>query len=411
MNSYNLTSKGEHVRIGNWQEELALKENTGIRFYPNPKDRALSTITQERCITHTDQLKPKDYQSTLRNTIGDPTLHPEYKKERSVLGPRQRRLEEEMRLSVEREFEEKATALFAETRKVDYESTTQAGYLHPPFRRSVDPKGAVDRIATKNANYSTDQAITYYSHVVDTPGLKANFPTTFVGSSNPFKKHCPFTTRADLAVYSRRAETHERPKTLPTLRDHRTLSELRERLIEATMRIEYESTAHLDGRAIRSIISLIWSKGSGVESVSLDELQDMISSVHPGFALTMEERRAISVTFDLWNEDLVSLLEFTHHMRRTPAPRRLELIDMCFVHVDASGSGTISYETIKEKMDSGSAEIEHLRALLKAFSYSTGDEFGITVDDFFDYYIDISNEIGDDNKKFEKLLIDTWGKF
>ena len=46
MIQYNQTSKSQHVRIGNWFEELKLKEDTGERYFPPQQDKKSTLLSK-----------------------------------------------------------------------------------------------------------------------------------------------------------------------------------------------------------------------------------------------------------------------------------------------------------------------------------------------------------------------------
>ena len=411
-NSYNLTSKGESVRIGNWFEELKLKEDTGIRFYPSPTDRKTSLLTQERCITHTDQQHPRDYSSTTRDTIVRPDVHHNSEQNSSKLGPRQKRFEEKLRAQIEDEFKQKEQHDFTETRKINYQSTTQAGYLHPAFETGVNDKGNSSYIPTKNTNYSTDSAVTYYSHVIANQGMKANFPTTFVGASNPFKKNCAFSADPESEVFTRKAETNERPRPLPSLGEHRSLIGFRGRLLSSS-RIAVDAakgttTVHLDGQAVRSIIETIWAGSGGSAFIELGQLERTLSDAYDSFSISHSEREAMLAAYDLRSDGQISLVELTHLVRGTPSPRRLELIDLYFSALCSPDTESIEFSKILSRMNANSES--YLQSLMEVLNISEDNQGSISADDFFDYYIDVSNEVGDKNRVFEDILLRTWGQ-
>jgi hypothetical protein len=127
------------VREGNWQEELVLKQTTGCRFYPSPQDRTNSLLTTVRCISHTDQMLPKDYKSTLQTDIQDPTKHKDYAlMVRKDIGPRKMRMDQAIRAQVESEFAEKNAAAYTQSRQVDYTTTMGRSLERPGFIPFLD---------------------------------------------------------------------------------------------------------------------------------------------------------------------------------------------------------------------------------------------------------------------------------
>ena len=119
--TYNLAGSG-NVRIGNWFEEQRLEKETGIRFAPDPQDRASSLMTKDRCIIHTEQTLPKDYVSTMSVEIIDPKTHPTYLPPTASVGPRRLAMEQRMKQEISDDFKQKDLDAFNETRVTDYSS-------------------------------------------------------------------------------------------------------------------------------------------------------------------------------------------------------------------------------------------------------------------------------------------------
>ena len=58
----------DQIRLGNWQEELALKETTGFNRGPKPGDSQFRGSYAQRVIEHTERTEPADYKSTAHGT-------------------------------------------------------------------------------------------------------------------------------------------------------------------------------------------------------------------------------------------------------------------------------------------------------------------------------------------------------
>jgi hypothetical protein len=416
MSSYNLSTKGENVRIGNWFEEIRLKEDTGIRFYPGPKDKKGSLLTQSRCITHTEHTKPKDYSSNTRDTIIDPRSHSDYRASQSSLGPRARRLENDIRREIDEEHKAKEKDDFTETRRINYSTASKESFGISSFVPSLKENDPNLRIPTKTSNYSTDPAVTYYSHSVNTSGSHINFPATFVGSTNPFKKSAAFSADIRRENVAKRTETNERPKPLPTLLEFRTMNDFRGRLVKAAQRIVGGvHEGHTDGRSIRYVIDFLWSSQTDSEVVDLRTLQNCLASTFVDFAMSYSEENAIVCAFDTRSNGNLSLPELTNLVRRTPSPRRLELIDMFYCSLDAANSGVVSVSSVPSsflvaaKRSQQSSASVFVNTLSLATGSNNGTNSTFTVEEFFDYYIDLSAEVVENDGLFESILVDTWG--
>jgi hypothetical protein len=162
------------VRIGHWQEVEALKSRIG-EF--DPKDRRQQALTKARVIDHDERIEAKDYKSNVQASFVDPKNNPNpYGK--SKVGPRQRSLDAQFKQQVDdqfagyaREAEEKRNA--REFRSTQEEAMSQSGFINrqPQIRES--------RFETKNMDFATETAITFYSHTLENAD-KVNFPITTV---------------------------------------------------------------------------------------------------------------------------------------------------------------------------------------------------------------------------------------
>ena len=273
--TYNQAAHSGQVRIGNWFEELKLKEETGIRFYPSPTDKKNSLLTKARCIVHTDQVLPKNYTTENRDALVIPQKHPEYRgpvRGPKSLGPRRMLLEEKINREVEEEFSAKEKAQFEETRKTDYSTLNRSSYTKENFESSLKERDANSRIPTRTAGYITETPVTVYSHAYQS-GKVGNFPCTFVGSVNPFKKSNAFSADIRKELIAPKAETNQRPRPLPTLLEFSVLNDLRSRILLAAR----QGSSHSDGNTVRSIIAAVW-QGSTEDSSRIEDLAEVLSS-------------------------------------------------------------------------------------------------------------------------------------
>ena len=322
--TYNQAAHSGQVRIGNWFEELKLKEETGIRFYPSPKDKKNSLLTKARCIVHTDQVLPKDYTTVNRESLKIPQNHPEYHgpvRGPKAMGPRRLLLERAIKSEVEEEFSAKEKSNFEETRKIDYTSLNKASFAKLNFTPSLKENDASSRIPTKSAAYITEPPVTYYSHSVQ-HGKANNFPCTFVGSTNPFKKSAAFSADIRKELVAPLAETNQRPRPLPTLLELRAMTDLRSRLIAQVQKLLGTFGAYYpDGSAVRSIISAVW-RGSNSESCPIRDLVEILTETF-GVDITQQEQKALLAAMDVNSDGNISLPQLTNFFRPSPPIRRL----------------------------------------------------------------------------------------
>eukprot|EP01038_Epipyxis_sp_PR26KG_P012164 gene12164-16290_t len=427
--AYNLTISGKkNVLTGNWNEESVLHQTTGIRYYPSPKDRKLSLLTKDRCITHSNAEDPKNYQSTLSATYTIPNNHPEFrgraprKDEEISLGPRQSRLLATIKQQFEEEFKEKAENDHNESRKINYTSMNQEAF----GGTFVNNKNGIktNYVRTKSSHYSNDNAITFYSHAIQSQS-KSNpisFPTTFVGSSaNPFRKSAAFSL--DIRVptqVSNRTESNERPRTIPTMKEYKLLDDFRSFLIQSFQKLlsNGESVGlHSNGRAIRAIIQMIWDNASENETKTIEELESSIqNAIHnPAYYFTNDTRSALLAGFthvfpdpNIFNHNQLSCVTLTNFFRRTVSPKRAELVEYFYNKLDYESQGFIDVtRMIKPYLGTSNVSDELLSFLNIIHCDINNTNAMISMEDFYDFFIDISAEI-DDNEVFENQLLNTW---
>ena len=405
MTQYNTSKNGQSVRIGNWYEELRLKEETGIRFYPEPKTKEASLLTKSRCIVHTEQLLPKDYTTVTRTTIIDPKTHPEYGNIRSTVGPRQARLEATLRKQVDEEVENKTRAEFKESRKLAYTTLSKESFSKANFTPTLRENDLTVRLPTRNSNYATDSAVTIYSHAVTHPEAKLDFPTSFVGSINPFRKNGFFSADIRHHVLARRTETYERPKPLPTVQEFRTLTALRTRLLKkAAMLLTTSANQYLEpGSTIRFVLNTLLLKDQ--DFLSLNELERLLQDEMENFELSQSDRVALISAYDIKNNGNISIGDLCLFIKRTPVARRMELLHFFFQAMEPDTEGNVSCDNVFDRIGSNGSAMA--RSCLEYMLSINPEGRTFNMDDFFDYYTDASSEIEDDDK-FETLLKDTW---
>jgi hypothetical protein len=397
--TYNLTTKGEQVRIGNWFEELKLKKETGIRFYPDPKDKANSLLTFSRVIEHTEQVLPQNYASTIRQSYTDPRLHKNYKKDHVAKGPRQQRLEKQLMDEVMEETKAKERSDFTETRRVNYETTNSAAYNK--ITTSMKETSAQSRL-------SNQPPITFYSYSISTPNVPIAFPTTFVGSSvHPFAKSGAFSADTRHHTLSVRSETYERPKSLPNMLEYRSLNSLKASLVANALSRFNESLyandngSFSDGRTIRHIADTLWMH-SNDGKITIDELTAVLHDTY-GVDLNDHERRALVASFDKKSNGFLSTIDIHGFIRGVPSERRLEMLHLVYSMLDPENTGLFYCDPTRN----GSKKL--VSAFLEATSDSSSDAAReVNIHEFYNFYYDASGEIGEDDSVFEKLLYETW---
>lgn len=407
---YNQTSKGQSVRIGNWFEELKLKEDTGIRFYPNPKAKDSSLLTKERCIVHTEQMDPRDYTSVSRASIIDPRKHPDSKYTTQAVGPRKMRFETTVKKMIEDDVQQRNKSDFEQSRKLSYSTTNGETFFKPGFANSLRDNDIDVRLPTRNTDYSTDDAITIYSYKVQDTTEKVDFPTTFVGSMNPFRKNCVFSADIEKDVFSTRTETAERPKPLPTVQDFKNLLQIRTNLLHTARRMLTESLGRSPdpGATVRMIIGEL--SASKAHHLPIEDVEDLLRNRFEGFTLTDSDRIAMLRAYDLTNMDSIAMEDFRLLFKRTPSPRRMELIGYFYSLIEAPYEGSSEQatflDTIEMRLKVANVPVH---PLAKAFllQLRNAGVVDCSANHFFNYYVEASSELEQD-ERFEELLKTTW---
>eukprot|EP01035_Chromulina_nebulosa_P019342 gene19342-25207_t len=305
---YNQPTSGQHVRIGNWFEELKLKEETGYRFQPPQTDKSFGLLTKDRCITHTEQLNPRDYKSTVQSTITPPQAHDQYKWMQTKIGPREKLLAKQRKDTVDKQFEYETTKFNEESRIVDYTSDYKANFKSstPLNNKTFEIK----KLTTKVGNYITDTPITIYSDAVINDKSSFHFPATFVGSTNPFGRHSGFS--ADYArhtLVSKRGESFEHPYPLPTIKD--------DKVPERDGTKSSISDVSISPDTNRIIVAvgnrvLLYNAENGDLIESLKAHKDMVFSVHYSHDGTRFASGGADSYVVIWKANGQGLLKYDH---------------------------------------------------------------------------------------------------
>lgn len=402
---YNQAEVAQAVRIGNWQEELRLKQETGIRFYPEPTVRENSLLSKTRCIVHTEQTLPKDYISVTRDTIRDPKTNPAAVKI-ETMGPRMKRFESQVKTKIDSDLKMQATFDFHESRKLTYSTAFKDDHCLANFQPTLKENNPFIRVPTKTTSYSTDEPVTIYSHAVrDTDHENVNFPLSFIGSMNPFRKNLVFSADIQNDVLMTRTETYERPKPLPTVREYKGLLTFREKILtEIRKNLQTQSMNTFTGSAVRYLIREL-SKNIKNETVPIQQLETVLFDItgrnQP--PVTYAERCALLAAYDLRNNDHISMFDFCGLFRRTPVMRRMELINLYYESLDSTAEGKVDISVVRNRVFAGRKEG-------RAFLEYVGDLGGMvmTMEDFYEFYIDASSEMENDDV-FEEMMRATWG--
>lgn len=317
-----------------------------------------------------------------------------------------------LRDELERNYQEEQNRKYTLDRKTNYTTLASESYVpaHSTFQPRMNTNDPSMRVPTKNTDYSADNPITYYLHEVN-HSQSCGFPTTFVGSTNPFRKCTHFSNDIRHSI-GKQAETHERPKQLPTSGDYTVLQGLKNRLL-------LQPKSIIPGATVALILDNLYTlEVSTNGKCSLEELQNSFMSSSLLIEFNNEEKMALLRTFDLDNDKCVFLTELTHFFRPFLSARRYELVEMAFSTCDQSGVGFLTENDLKAHFSKkgfynyvGNSVISSADQASLFFFQSIQDYLGSngTVDlgDFVEYYSCVSAEVLSD-AKFEELLVCQW---
>lgn len=412
------------VRVGNWQEELVLLDTTGVRFAPNPRDKATSIMTQSRVIDHTDRMSAKDYQSTSRSTVGNPRDHPDFIVN-SKVAPRKTLREKKMWEQVKEECNSQTQAMESEKNRIQFDSEYKGSFVGKDnFRESLilsDPKV---RIQTKNKNYSVEPATTYYQYCVEKGKGSLNFPVSYIQSTiHPFRKTTAFSAEIR-HPFARRVETNENYKIFPKVKDYRILKQIREKIVKVSSKVSFND-----------IIVLIWTHeevgDTGVIPLSL--LCELLASVE--IDLAEEDIACLENALCPCGSTMISIIEFINLLRGVFTVHQQELISFLFDKIDAVGKGFVTKEDVEAAYNTDytsgcSATIRYCRTkgsgaddieLIPDTLEQVLDNLQITnkgsdngargtaeLFDFIEYYWNISALIDGNEVVFEELIRKQW---
>jgi hypothetical protein len=285
--------------------------------------------------------------------------------------------------------------------RVAYLSETQTKFTpaDPFFKPSLLDRDPNLRIPTRLACYSSDVPITFYSHAVATSNI-VTFPTTAVGhTGHPFRRSGKFSepTHARLAP--------ERVIPLPNSTDYKEITEWRRRLIGHVSAVVASDL----GRGCRTIVTTIWSGiDDDSDSIGAAQLSEKLKDSFD-FQTTSLEMSALVVCYGICDDDYasrISLPDLTNLIRSNVTPKRLELISIALHSLPNDRDGYVSIDTIKRKYRGQSIE-NFLEDMAFIGSYSKAPADSVAPDSFFDYYVDVSNEV-ESETLFENIIRSHW---
>mmetsp|Transcript_5454 Transcript_5454/g.5614 ORF Transcript_5454/g.5614 Transcript_5454/m.5614 type:complete len:343 (+) Transcript_5454:112-1140(+) len=336
------------------------------------------------------------------------------------VGPRAKLLAAKIKEDIDAEFKEKEYAATAKKRLTDFSTTNLSTYSVKPTSGSLVLNDPSVRVQTKNANYSTDTGISFYSYSVDRNPDKIGFPITSIGDANPFRRECNFTAdlRNPMIVASETALHNNR---MPGLHDVKLIKGLRNRLLREAQN-ELERDTSLPGSVVRLLVCEMRAQDAqNTGSLSIPHLLECMSS-RWRVEVTAKEKEALIITFDHDETNNITLKDLIGMIRDAPlSPRNQELIEIAYQSCGASSlTDTLSLTTLRECL--------HVADVTQALDTHTGlklsyedieekilsgillyscakDEVDIT--SFIEYFSDMYAEIRDE-EIFEAILRSCW---
>merc|ERR1712146_123494 len=136
-----------------------------------------------------------------------------------------------------------------------------------------------------------------------------------------------------------------------------------------------------------------------------------------GFHVSKVEASQLLKAYDRNNDGVISYDEFIRGMRGSLNSRRLKLVVKAFKKLDKTGDGVITVEDMRgvfsarhhPKVISGEMKEEYaLEIFVNSFDGSNVKDKRVHLDEFEDYYSNISSAI-DDDEYFVRMMEKVWG--
>lgn len=405
------------VRIGNWQER-AVCDSLG-KF--DHKDRSTQILTGKRVIEHDDQVAPKDYASTLRNEYPDPKTYPGYQPQ-NPKGPREKAIAARLKAQIDGEFAEKERIKKEEESKRDLQSTTRASMAASGFV----PQERIERSSnfeTKNADYATETAITYYTHTLENSKEGLNFPITLVTDlKKPWTKVSQVSE--DLGNGTKRVrENWEHPHPLPTLSEIKVLQSIREKMLSAF------PGDGMPGSRVREIFLFLLNHETEIPTLERNSkgwiyIEDIAGPLSENYGVNWSKAE-VQALLRAYDHDRchnvrpgrMRIREFMDLMRSPLSPRKQEIVDIVFNIIDSSGTGFITMDDILNRWQGSEKMLDNLMQSLEVYNghgaanltqslEMRDDSFNSRV--FSVFYKDYVTDMGEDTEAFETFIEECW---
>jgi len=422
FSGYNKTSKGG-ARVGNWVEELALRDATGSTRYEDFRQKGVSK-TDNRVVAHSDQQHAKDYQGSSKTQI--PSRNSQYRPEQKV-GPRAAKRMAEMRRAAKQ-----MEAEVPEVDQTDYTSSNSAAftghtknfparqprgaggdklrtgaYLDPDSRAQGKSKAQIEAEDDKiiqSDNYVKAQAISIYTEALRNGDTQV--VGTAAGGNNPFGRSSAFTNDITDAT-KRHAGAADyggtEPVSLgPNLSQKAAFDKVKSKILER------------GANGIKGVArTMRIMDDNGNKKLNKEEFWEGMKDY--GLELDDKTLDACFGAFDTDGNGFISFDEFLVGLRGKMNERRSSLVLLAYDVLDVDGSGQVTYADIEQAYDTSQcaevlAGIKTEEEVLEAFfdQWDTDEKDGVvTKDEFLEYYKNISASIDDDDY-FELMIRNAW---
>ena len=201
----------------------------------------------------------------------------------------------------------------------------------------------------------------------------------------------------------------------PTVRDLRLLRSLRAKIVTACSSI---SPPGLSGSTIRVLTQrLLELNDEPIPRAPVEVVTAVLSDVL-GVECSEEEMESLCRAFVRYRDDRIILVEFIEYARGALPPHRSELVVKAFSSCQPDRDNRVSEDGIVSAFDQAGAERANGdsglpgRELLNSFLdslhvYCDDTQHDFELNDFFEYYRDVSCEV-EDHEQFEDLVCSTW---
>merc|ERR1719164_84671 len=411
------------ARVGNWVEELALKDMGLNTRREDFQDRTKDRLSAARVVAHTEAEEPKNFRSSAK--LHRPAMNKEFKVP-AAMGPRASKRLAEME-AYAKKLEDQPEAVPATVFETTNNSTF-VGYgkqniprrprgnggdryrtgdvLDDDAETNAKTKGQLQEEADSLVNaggYTKGQAISIYSERLRTGKGPAIVGTAACGA-NPFGRSSAFTNDIRDPTKRHVGATDEGGSKVvkigPNMTQRAAFDAVKAKILE-------RGASGIKG--VARVMRIMDDNGN--KNLSMEEFDTGMRDY--GLELSPEQLKGCFCAIDTDGNGFLSFDEFLVALRGDMNKRRLDLVQMAYDCLDVSGDGSVTYEDIQQAYDvSMSPEVmsgeKSEQEVLTDFmaQWDTQDRDGIiTRGEFTEYYRNISASIDADDLEGMKLRL------